>query len=128
MSNWVPNTENFGNFTYTGSSSIDITETIADIDKRIIEISFTLGSAGVQNEDLSISVESNSVSPSIIVPWYVKDTKGITSIVFTPEAPMLAQIDDNILITWNNVNSLTYTLTINYVDRFTVWRMDDLWR
>lgn len=125
---WLPNIENFDSFVYTGNASVNITEPIIDEDVRIISLEITLISQGVTHDLITTSLESNRVIPSLIVPWYARDLYGITTLLYTPDVSLLAEVDDNILITWANPTGITYTLTLNYVNRFTVWRMDSLWR
>ena len=125
---WIPNIENFSSLTYTGSTNIAISYPVVNNDIRIINLQFTFDPVIADTSPLVWSLESTRTFPSTTIVLYTKDLTGITSLIYTPDTSVLFEAGDNLLFTWTNVNSNAYTLNINYVTRFTVWRMDDIWR
>lgn len=125
---WVPNIENFSSFQLTGSSALDTTTVVENTDIRVVSVEVTT-SIAVDNTDLfEITLVSNATVPPTEVLWYSKNLETISSLVYLPETSLLGMIGDGIKITWANSTSITYNITVNYVSRFTVWRMDGVWR
>ena len=124
MPEWAPLPEDIGAFTYTGSTAISIEEEIVDYAKRIVSIELNLTPTVTSSESLVVNLLSNSGDDPVEIPWYIKDLQGIYSLIFYPDTPLLLEIGDFLNISYTNTDLVAYTLTINYVNRFVVWRID----
>lgn len=125
----VPNIENFSYFYYTGSSSLEQEITVADNDIRLVSIDFTFDtSVSTTGELLTVTLSSHRTSPSTDVEIYSKDFHGLTSFSYTFDPSILAEKNDVITLSWDNTNSITYNITLNYVNRVSVWRLDTTFR
>ena len=128
MSTWAPNIENFSHFTFTGSSTLSVSQHITDYDIRLTSLELTLNAPDSSIENITMGIISHEVTPPIELIWYTKNLLGIYSLIYTPDISLLLKTGDYLTLDWANVNNLTYTATVNYVRRFTVWRMDNTWK